>query len=343
MDATLYASLKKEILKSCSTEQLIEIGEEVRAALASRSSETLIVTRSLSITACPQCGSTGNVVGHGRDAAGRQRFRCKRTPDGQGCGSTFNALTGTPFSRMRKPELWAEFIGHFNLKSSLSKIIDTGIKISRHTAFRWRHRFLKAFTPKEPESLSGIVEADEKYFLRSFKGHRGWKRQKPPEPRPPRYRGSGALLPGLSWQQVPVLTGIDRNHKHVDAVLESRTTDQIIEKLAPLIQPGAILCTDDFKGYAALADEVGAEHRVIETPKDTWLKKAVGHAPRRKGALGLGRVNSHHEMMETQVNRIFRGVSTEYLPNYLTMLRFDRHQPADPMKLLREALASPYG
>ncbi len=49
---------------------------------------------------------------------------------------------------------------------------------------------------------------------------------------------------------------------------------------------------------------------------------------RQNGALGLGRVNSHHQAMETPVNRILRGVSTKYLQAYLAMLRIQRRPPA---------------
>ena len=51
------------------------------------------------------------------------------------------------------------------------------------------------------------------------------------------------------------------------------------------------------------------------------MKKAMGHPPRQKGALGLGRVNGHHERMKTLINRVLRCVSTKYLPDYLAMLR----------------------
>jgi hypothetical protein len=38
------------------------------------------------------------------------------------------------------------------------------------TAFRWRHRFLRAPADDKPRCLSGIVEADETFILESFKG-----------------------------------------------------------------------------------------------------------------------------------------------------------------------------
>ena len=54
------------------------------------------------------------------------------------------------------------------------------------TAFRWRHRFLRAPADDKPRSLSGIVEADETFILESFKGRwsdlprKACKRGRPP-------------------------------------------------------------------------------------------------------------------------------------------------------------------
>jgi hypothetical protein len=53
-------------------------------------------------------------------------------------------LTGTPFARMRMPEKWAAYARLMNGFMSLSNVVETGIGISRHTAWRWRHRMLRS-------------------------------------------------------------------------------------------------------------------------------------------------------------------------------------------------------
>jgi hypothetical protein len=103
------------------------------------------------------------------------------------------------------------YAAHLARGTSLTSIVaGDDMPINRHTAWRCRHRLLSALEPSRPQRLGGVVEVDETFFLRSFKGDRGWTRGEAPENRPPRYRGSGALLPGLSHQQVPILTAIDR-------------------------------------------------------------------------------------------------------------------------------------
>jgi hypothetical protein len=71
-----------------------------------------------------------------------------------------------------------------------------------------------------------------------------------------------------------------------------------------------------------------------------WLTKAMGHAPRREGALGLGRVDTRHGTMKAPVNSRLRGVSTKYLPNYLVTPRLERRPPASPQDTLRAVVGA---
>src|SRR5271157_5247772 len=183
MDHARFETLKREIAAHATVDQLIDLEAQTARLLSERVSEALVARRAVEV---------------GRDRAGRQRFRCLKTDDGKGCGRTFNALSGTAFARMRKPELWMRYAAELARGTSLTKIVDdVGLPINRHTAWRWRHRLLAALEPPKPERLGGIVEVDETFFLRSFKGHRGWKRGAPPENRPPRllrFRRSPARL-----------------------------------------------------------------------------------------------------------------------------------------------------
>ena len=45
-------------------------------------------------------------------------------------------------------------------------------KVNKNTAFKWRHRFLKAQNQSKDQSLAGIAEVDEIFLLESFKGQR---------------------------------------------------------------------------------------------------------------------------------------------------------------------------
>jgi len=338
MDEAWFEKLKADVVQ-VTADQCVELETLVRQVAARRQGEIAVARRVKSLDetrCCPHCGHT-DVVKHGYDKAGRQRFRCRKGADG-GCGKTFNALTGTPFARMRMPEKWAGYARLMNGFMSLDKIVEAGIGISRHTAWRWRHRMLRAQVALQSEKVEGVIEADETFFRTSYKGHRGWKNGVPPENRRPRYRGDPAVSDGLSGEHVPVLTALDRSGGIVEAVLHDRSG--IAQALDGRIADGSVVCSDGLKVYVEVATKNGSEHRRIGMPKKTWLTKILGGQPRRKGRLGLGRVNAHHERLKTFINRELRGVSTRYLPNYLGWMRAMRRPGFGPPVLIEQALAA---
>ena len=139
---------------------------------------------------CPHCAGR-EIVGWGR-SHGLLRFRCKS------CGRTFNTLTRTPMAHLRKKDRWLDHARAMIEGKSLAK---TAALCGIHptTAFRWRHRFLRAPASDKPRGLRGIVEADETFVLESFKGRRS------DLPRKARRRGGTARHPGLHQDNIPIL------------------------------------------------------------------------------------------------------------------------------------------
>ena len=157
----------------------------------------------------------------------------------------------------------------------------------------------------------------------------------------PRYRGGRAMKPGLSGEQVPVLTAVDRADGVMDRVLRSRA--DIVAAIEGKIEKGSVLCSDGLVSYAEVASRAGLEHRRIEPPRKDWLAKAKGGEPRRPGALGLGRVNAHHQRLKQFINGQARGVSTKHLPAaYLGWSRAIRRPGFAPILLLADPLIHRY-
>ena len=213
MEPTRFRRLLAGVGNDLSPEQHIELRNHLDRIEADRATDIALGARSRDVASarrCPHCGAVGTVK-HGRDKLGRQRFKCRKKVF-SGCGSTFNTLTGTPLARMRKPEKWHAFAKALaNGFISVDHLHEEGLGVSRLTIWRWRNRFLAAQTARQAQQLSGVVEADEKYFKTSFKGSRGWKRGNPPANRPPRYHGAPAIKRGLSKEQVPILTAVDNS------------------------------------------------------------------------------------------------------------------------------------
>ena len=314
MELSHFDRLKRDVASKATAAQILNLEDVVRVVVARQFADVALARRSASVVAtgaCPRCGSLG-VVRYGKDKNARQRFKCRD------CRRTFNILTGTPMARARKPGTWGRYLDCMTDFMSVRKIVLTGIDISHLTAFRWRHRFLAAAVNDNAAVLSGVIEGDETFFVRSFKGHRGWTRGLPPESRAARPRAWGATKRGVSSEQVPVLTVLDTNGGVYSRVLGGM--GEIDAALAGRIAPGSVLCSDGAQAYLRAATVAGAEHRRINVPIITpyAIKAAPAPTRRRKtGRLGLGRVNAHHGQLKVLINRRCRGVATRYLANYV--------------------------
>lgn len=278
--------------------------EEVRAILSGRSCEAEVITalemRVLADRRCPHCQHLGAMC-RGR-ANGLRRFHCG------GCGKTFNALTGTPLAYLHHKDRWFDFAQSLSARETVRKSA-ASCRLAKSTAFRWRHRFLKAIKT-DAALLSGVVEADETYVLESQKGSRAWQpaaaggasTDKPS--RPARKRGGRASKRGLSREQVAVLVAVDRSGATISAILPSVTKDAIARVLAPVIAKDALLVTDSATFYPGCARQLGISHQALKPGEHV------------RGALHIQTVNSRHERLKDMLRR-HRGVATKYLGSYL--------------------------
>lgn len=96
---------------------------------------------------------------------------------------TCNPLSGTPLARLRKRDQWLRY-GQALIEGVSVRAAARQCQIDKNTAFLWRHRFLQQAARHRATHESGIVEADETFFLESFKGQRHLAR-------PARHGGGG--------------------------------------------------------------------------------------------------------------------------------------------------------
>lgn len=340
MDEKQFEKVLLIIKEGLSGEQLVRLEAQVRQAIAAGRVEAEMTRRAVAIAdarRCPHCGN-GHIAKHGRDDLGRQRFRCVARQRDH-CGATFNVLSHTPLARMKKADKWLGYVAQMAEHRSCAKIAESGLGISKTTAWRWRHRFLALPSVLMPKALDGVIEADETFFRSSYKGSRAWRKGQRPEPRSPRYRGGPAIKPGRSKEQIAVLTALDRSRGAIEAVIPNLTQVAVCDALAGRIAQGSVLCSDGYGAYPKAAVASESEHRRILPPKKDWLTKAKGQKPRQKGRLGLGRVNGHHQRLDTMFNREARGVATKYLPAYLGWHRFVALSGRSPEEMIGIAIS----
>jgi transposase-like protein len=257
---------------------------------------------------CPHCAGR-EIVGWGR-SDGLLRYRCKA------CGRTFNTLTKTPMAHLRKKEKWLDHARAMIEGKSLAK---TAALCGVHptTAFRWRHRFLRAPAVNKPRTLRGIVEADETFILESFKGRRS------DLPRAARKRGGKARHPGPYQDSIPVLVARDRKGATFDAVLPQIDSAAIGAALSGVVTPSNRLIGDGGRPIASFARRAGIPFHAVPSPG-----KPAPEAPH----LHINNVNAYHSRLKQWLNR-FNGVATKNLPSYLGWRRAleawgDRLEPA---------------
>jgi transposase-like protein len=210
---------------------------------------------------CPHCAGR-EIVGWGR-SQGLLRYRCKS------CGRTFNTLTKTPMAHLRKKEKWLDHARAMIEGKSLAK---TAALCGVHptTAFRWRHRFLRAPAVNKPRSLRGIVEADETFILESFKGR--WSDL----PRAARKRGGTARHAGLYQDNIPILVARDRKGATFDAVLPQVDSASVAAALAGVVTPSNHLIGDGGKAIAAFARKAGIPfHGPCQRPESQPRKRRI--------------------------------------------------------------------
>lgn len=141
--------------------------------------------------------------------------------------------------------------------------------------------------------------------------------------------GASAGLGAPATDQVAVLVVRDRSGQTADFHLEKLDTPHIIAVLRPLIEPGAILCSDGANVYKTFAREAGIAYRPINVQQGIRVEDGVFH---------IQNVNAYDSCLKTWMRR-FRGVATKYLEHYLGWRRLlERYREAiSPALCLNEA------
>lgn len=256
----------------------------------SKKSVALIESQFDDIKYCPHCHR--KAISRWGKSHDLQRYRCKE------CKKTFNALTGTSLSRLRRKDLWLQYSQCLNDGASVRKAAEI-CQIDSATSFRWRHRFLSGSAENKQGKMTGIVEADETFFTESCKGNKHLTERKA------RKRGKSAKK--LKGERVPVLIVRDRSGTIADFVFKELSKKQVHDCLRPLMSKEVVLCSDGNSFYQTFAKEENIPHkRIIGLDKEYVVNK-IFH---------IQNLNAYISRLKTWMIR-FNGVATKYLSNYL--------------------------
>lgn len=291
MDARSFDMFTK-LFSTLSSRQLNKVGTILEHQAADAKATAILEKAAAANLECPRCRSK-LFYGHGK-AHSLQRYRCRI------CSKTFNALTGTPLSRLRHKGKWLRYMDCLLMATTVRRAA-IAVGVHKNTSFRWRHRFLTLPKTDRPSQLSGIAEADEIYFLESEKGARDIQRA-------PRKRGGSASTRGTSDEQICVLVARDRTGQTLDFVTGRGPVSklQLRRCLAPVLAKDTLLVSDGNASYRYFARDAGISHEAVN------ISKGI----RVRGAIHVQNVNAYHSRFRGWMAR-FHGVATHYLPNYL--------------------------
>lgn len=191
---------------------------------------------------CPGCGEQGEPW-----RASRERLVCPS------CRKQVSVTAGTLFHRSRKPlKLW--FRAAWEITSQkyganalgLQRVLGLG---SYHTAWEWLHRFRRAMVRQNRSKLSGLVEVDETYVGGPEGGTTGRE----------------TIKKAIVAVAVELNEGA-KGSEHMARIrlrhIPDVSSESLVGFLRDVAEPGTIIRTDGWRGYAAL-EAMGFEREVI--------------------------------------------------------------------------------
>ncbi len=219
-----------------------------------------------------------------------QRYKCKL------CNKTFNSLTGTPLAQLHKKGRW---LGYAQCLKEGTTVRASAAEccVDKTTSFRWRHRFLLLSKSIKPEILQGVVEGEETYFNRSFKGSK----------RPSIVERNAE---GLS-EKVCVFVGRDRNKNTFDDLFDEFNSKNLKESIVQILPQDTLFCSDNRTVYKSFTKNSKLRHGLLDTKNGINVKKSVVH---------INNVHCYNQSLLKWISR-FHGVATKYLTSYLSWYR----------------------
>ena len=232
-----------------------------------------------------------------------QRYKCKT------CGKTFNILTGTPLSRLRKKGRWLNYADCMSKGMTLQVSADhVGVDLT--TSFRWRHTFLSNANNLKPEKLNGVVEAVDSYFYYSEKGSNC-----------PSSISKEVI--GKRAPKIYILTTRDRNGNTNEEIIGDFVSTNIPNSQLEKINSDVLFCTNPKQIYKSISEKLKLVHAT--------LKK---NEKERRKIIHVKNAYKYKENLYDWMDR-FKGVATKYLSNYLSWYReLDEYNMEIPAKMV---------
>ncbi len=272
---------------------------------------------------CVECGSVRVVK-----ISTRTDYRC------HDCKRQFAPLSGTIFHSSKiSPVKWAYALRLLLLNNgytAMSLMKELNISYKAAWTMLSKLRRILPSAPKIQKHIDDIVELDEAYIGGSINR---WSQSKRKRVLP--FVGN---VQGRDTQlKVPIVAAKGRNGLRVAFEVQSVKGDYLKRRIAPYLEPGGIIITDEFPAYRAFDDvyrreivQHGQKQYVNENPKYVTGEKVHNNG-----------VESEFNQIESMILGVHKGVSKKHMDSYLNEYCFRKnHKRLRAEPLLRLSLSN---
>lgn len=241
---------------------------------------------------CKHCGSTDTIKA-GFNRQKKQQYKCKCCSKRMISGR--DSLT---FSSKKEFSQWVLFIESL-LNGDPLVISASKARISKRTAFRWRHKTQYILISLlNQEVLTTEVYLDETLLNVSFKNANHAKLEK-------------IKKRGMSSDKVNITCAIDTSGRTFMKVTDRgrMTSKSLIECYSGMIKPGSIVVSDSLRSY----------HKLMPALNVEWKK--IPSKSKSVESYTLEPINHLHALFKDFIYQ-YKGVSLKYLQGYVALFDY---------------------
>lgn len=233
---------------------------------------------------CPHCGSMKTPYNTNRG------YKCSEKE----CHKKFSVISGTIFENTKIPlSLWfaAIYLATAHKKGISSHQLGRDLGCTQKTAWHLLHRIREGMRDKNPQMLTGTIQADETFMGGKNKNRHADKKVKESQ--------------GRSVKDKTPVFGLMNEGQVKNNVVSDTKATTLKPIIAEMVQKGAIIVTDEWGAYNNLSKDY--QHEVVKHNANEFVNEKGHHTNGLEG---------YWSLFKRGVYGIYHSVSAKHLNRY---------------------------